>query len=160
MTDSMVTECDRLTRRTPILPLLFEMGKTISECKDLQETISILLRVMKDHIGVTSGMFTLHNRKTGKIFIHESLGLTAEEEARGVYDLGEGITGKVVETGKAIIVPRIREEPNFLGRTRSLSDESLDFSFICIPVSRGKNVLGVASRYLFQSPPAFISSEL
>jgi len=103
------------------------------------------LKIMKDHMGVVRGMLTLYHRTTGKIFVHKSLGLTGEEEARGIYDLGEGITGKVVESGKPIVVPKIRDDPNFLGRTHTRDEEGLDYSFLCIPILRGRNVLGTIS---------------
>ena len=133
------------TGRTGVLPLLFEMGRTITECKDLRQTMEVLLKIMKDHMGVVRGMLTLYHRTTGKIFVHKSLGLTGEEEARGIYDLGEGITGKVVESGKPIVVPKIRDDPNFLGRTHTRDEEGLDYSFLCIPILRGRNVLGTIS---------------
>ncbi len=52
----------------------------------------------------------------------------------------------MVETGKAIMLPRISEEPEFLHRTRSLKyglDQEL--SFICVPIKRGCKVLGTIS---------------
>jgi Nif-specific regulatory protein len=140
-----LTECDNVVCRAKVLPLLYKMGKAITEYDDLQESITVLLKIMEEHMGVIRGMFTLYNKNTGKIFVHKSLGLTEKEEARGVYNIGEGITGKVVESGKAIIAPKISEEPNFLGRTRIRNDEILDYSFICIPILRGKNVLGTIS---------------
>lgn len=121
------------------------MGKAITETNDLQETLSILLNVMKDHMGVVRGMITLCHRRTGTIFIHESVGLSDEEKARGVYNLGEGITGTVVDTGKPIVVPRIREEPKFLNRTVSRASHETDFSFVCIPILRNKKALGTIS---------------
>lgn len=128
-----------------VLPHLYEMGGSIAECSSLQETLSILLRIMGEHMGVEKAMITLFHRRTGTIFIHESLGLSDEEKARGVYTIGEGITGRVVETGKPIIVPKIGDEPNFLNRTQSRDAGVLDHSFLCIPIRRGKSVLGTIS---------------
>jgi len=128
-----------------MLPLLYAMGKIIVECEDLQKTTPVLLKIMKEHLAVRNLMLTLHHQKSGTITTYESLGLTEAEKARGVYNLGEGITGKVVETGKAIIVPKIREEPNFLSRTRTRSPDDQESSFLCIPIRIGKNVLGTLS---------------
>jgi len=145
--------CGNLVCRAEVLPLLYAMGDLITEGGDLQRITTVLLRIMEDHLGVSCAMLTLHHRRTGTIFIHESLGLTAEQEARGVYNLGEGITGKVVESGKAIIVPKIRDEPNYLGRTRDRSEAGLEYSFLCIPIARDKTVLGTISvEKLYDSP--------
>jgi Nif-specific regulatory protein len=125
---------------------LFQMSKVVIKTESLADTLSLLLKIMKDDMGVIRGMVNLYNSRTGKIFIHDSIGLTEEEETRGVYSIGEGITGKVVETGKRIVVPRISEEPAFLNRTRShTTPEDKELSFVCIPILRGKKVLGALS---------------
>ena len=128
-----------------IMPFLYEMGDAITACADLPTTVSVLLKIMKEYMGVACGMFTLYHHKTGTIFVHQSIGLSEKEKTRGVYNLGEGITGKVVETRRAIIVPKIREEPVFLGRTHNRTSDRLDYSFVCIPILRGQKVLGTIS---------------
>ncbi|TCJ14920.1 GAF domain-containing protein [Parasulfuritortus cantonensis] len=136
-------ECNLGECRTNLLPLLYEMSQISSSSGDLSGTLNILLRLMRRHMKVIRGMVNLYDTESGKIFIHESFGLTEEEEARGVYFLGEGITGKVVETGRAIVVPRIGEEPNFLNRVGGrgeIADSPL--SFLCVPILRGRKVMG------------------
>ena len=131
--------------RAQILPFLYEIGAAVTNCADLQAAVSILLRTMKEYMGVACGMLALHHRKTGTIFIHQSIGLSQEEQSRGIYSLGEGITGRAVATKQACIVPRIREEPLFLGKTHARTEERLDDSFLCIPILRGEDVLGTIS---------------
>ena len=140
--DCTRNECESEICRAQIMPFLYEMGAAITACANLPTTVSVLLKIMKEYMGVACGMFTLYHHKTGTIFVHQSIGLSEKERTRGVYTLGEGITGKVVETRKAIIVPRIREEPVFLGRTHSRTNDRLDYSFLCIPILRGNKVLG------------------
>jgi Nif-specific regulatory protein len=135
--------CDEFAYRGEIVSLLFQMSKTIIENDCLENLLSILLKIMSEHMNVTKGIVNFYNRTTGKIFIYDSIGLTDNEKARGVYSLGEGITGRVVETGQPIVVPKISKESNFLNKTQSLSNSDLkDYSFICIPILRGKKVLG------------------
>jgi Nif-specific regulatory protein len=135
-----------------VLPLLAQLGTLISGSADLKRTLGVLLQIMERQMGVVRGMVTLYHRRTGKIFIHESLGLTEEEVSRGVYHLGEGITGKVVELGKLIVVRDIRSEPSFLNRTMD-RDTGEDLSFVCVPILRGKKVLGTISvERLFDTP--------
>jgi Nif-specific regulatory protein len=132
--------------RGDMLSPLFQMSKVVIDGENLSDTLSILLHIMKEDMGVVRGMVSLFNSRTGKIFIHDSFGLTEEEETRGVYSIGEGITGKVVETGRFVVVPRICDEPAFLNRTKSLEKpEDSELSFVCIPILRGKKVLGAIS---------------
>ena len=132
--------------RGEMLSPLSLMSKVVIESESLTDTLSLLLKIMEEDMGVIRGMVNLFNSKTGKIFIHDSIGLTEKEETRGVYSLGEGITGKVVETGEAVVVPRIGDEPDFLNRTKSLTTpDDANLSFVCIPIKLGKKVLGAIS---------------
>ncbi len=147
--------------RARVLPLLFQLSKVLSESEDLAVAMGILLRIMEGNLGVVRGMVNLYHRRTGKIFIHKSLGLTGEEERHGVYAPGEGITGRVVETGRAIVVPRIGDEPNFLNRTQSkLTEEYRNFSFLCTPIIRGRKVLGTISAEKPFTTPEILTRDL
>lgn len=141
-----VKECHAGVCRGKIVPLLYEMGKALSEHNDLALALDTLLDYMRRDMGVTRAMVNLHHRQSGHIFIHKSLGLTEEEQARGVYFPGEGITGQVVEEARPIVVRRIGQEPAILNRTGSLSrPEDSDNAFVCVPILRGKKVLGSIS---------------
>lgn len=131
--------------RVKTLPLLHEMSSLIAEGADLTHTLIVLLRTMQQHMNIVRGTVSLYDRKSGSIYIHESFGLTEEEESRGVYRFGEGITGQVVESGKEVIIPRIGNEPEFLSRTRERSEADNQLSFICVPIVRGHKVLGTIS---------------
>ena len=54
-----------------------------------------------------------------EINIEVAHGLTRTKMEMVKYKLGEGITGRVIETGKAVAIPKISEEPLFLDRTGS-----------------------------------------
>jgi Nif-specific regulatory protein len=80
------------------------------------------------------------------------VGLSSLQKKKGTYKLGEGITGKVVQTGKAVIIPRISEEPLFLDKTGSRRDiDWKDISFICVPIKLGNEVVGTLSADRFYS---------
>lgn len=141
-----VGKCRNRECRAKVFPLLYQMSRVIAESADLSHTLMILQQIMERDMSIICGMISLYHQKTGGILLHESFGLTEDEAAKGVYALGEGITGKVVETGKAVMLPKISEEPGFLHRTRDLKyglDQEL--SFICVPITRGRKVLGTIS---------------
>ena len=141
-----VKECHAGVCRGRIVPMLFEIGRSLSEQNDLSLALEILLDYMRKDMAIERAMINLHHRETGRIFIHKCMGLTEEEQARGVYFPGEGITGQVVELAKPIVVPRIGDEPAFLNRTGSLSrPDDRENAFICVPIMRGKKVLGSIS---------------
>jgi Nif-specific regulatory protein len=128
------------------LSFLFEISQTLDKSLDLRDVVGPLLKTMAKNMGMMRGTLTLLNRETGEIFIEEAYGLSESQKERGRYKLGEGVTGKVVQTGKPAIVPRISEEPLFLDRTgarRNLKKQ--DISFICVPIKLGKEVIGALS---------------
>ncbi len=154
-------ECHAGICRGRIVPLLFAMGRAISTQNDLSLALDALLNYMRLDMGVEQAMINLHHRETGRIFIHKSVGLTGEEQARGVYLPGEGITGQVVENAKPIIVPRIGDEPAFLNRTGSLLRvKDRDKSFICVPILRGQKVLGTINALRLYDNEELLSKHL
>lgn len=137
--------CENAVCRARLLPLVFQLSRAAAE-GHLERILEVVMEMLKEQMGMVRGMISLYEPNAGRIFIHRSIGLSRDEQARGVYSLGEGVTGKVVETGHAIVVPKIAEEPAFLDRTgshRQPFDGNL--SFLCVPISRGRKLLGTVS---------------
>ena len=49
-----------------ILTPLFQMSKIVTESENLSDTLSILLKIMKEDMGVERGTVSLFNSRTGK----------------------------------------------------------------------------------------------
>jgi Nif-specific regulatory protein len=128
------------------LTLLFEISQTLDSSVELREAVVPVLDLISRHLGMTQGTLTLLNRDTNEILIEVAHGLSPSQRRRGRYKMGEGVTGKVVETGRPMVVPRIGEDPQFLNRTgvrENLNDA--ETSFICVPIMQGRTVLGALS---------------
>jgi Nif-specific regulatory protein len=128
------------------ISILYSISQVLLEERLIRDIFRSTLKIISEKMDVLRGMLTIFNRKTGQIFTQDAFGLTDEEINRGIYWLGEGITGKVVESGEPIIVEKITEEPEFLNRA-SLKDKSAksDVSFICVPIKTGAEVVGTLS---------------
>lgn len=128
------------------LECLSLIGEALSSSLDLKATLRDIFQILAERMGMSRGTLTLLNPRTGELAIEIAHGLSFEEQRRGRYRLGEGITGRVVESGKPMVVPRIGEEPLFLDRTRSRRKIPKDkISFLCVPIKVGQNVLGALS---------------
>ena len=128
------------------LSLLLEISEILDRSMDLRDVMAPVLRSIAKYMGMVRGTITLLDRETGEIVIDEAHGLTSSQLKRGKYMFGEGVIGKVAETGKPVVVTRISEEPLFLDRTgarKSLKKE--DISFICVPILIGNEVIGTLS---------------
>lgn len=136
----------RIKKEISELSALFEISQVLDRSLELRDVAEPVLDVLAEHQGMSHGTLTLVNRETGEIAIEAAHGLSASQRERGRYHPGEGVTGKVVETGQAVVVPRISDEAEFLDRTgarKQLRKE--DVSFICVPIKLENRVIGALS---------------
>ena len=128
------------------LNLLYEITETLGSLGPLPRTLQRVLQIMAQSMNMRRGTVTILNPETSELQIEVAHGLTAEARRRGRYKLGEGITGRVVETGEPAVVPRVSQEPLFLNRTRSRgSREKEELSFLCVPIKINYKTIGALS---------------
>ena len=127
------------------LSCLYEITKVLASSTDLRDCLKRSLLILASYSDLKNGTVTIVNPASGQIEIEVAHGMTAEARKRGVYKLGEGITGRVVASGAPIIVPQVSEEPLFLNRTRTRGTSAKGLSFLCVPIKQGKNTIGALS---------------
>ena len=133
-------------RKVKELSMLFEISRILDHSIDLRDVVNPVLKSLAEHMGMSRGTHTLINRDTEEIGIEAAYGLSVSQKEKGRYKLGEGITGKVVQTGKPAVVPRISEDPLFLNKTGARKSlRKKDISFICVPIKLGNEVIGALS---------------
>ncbi|NLF38751.1 GAF domain-containing protein, partial [bacterium] len=128
------------------LALLFEVSQALEQSVDLRDVVTPVLQAIAKHSAMQRCMLTLFKKDTGDIWIDAAEGLSPRQRQKGRYKLGEGIIGRVVQTGKALVVPRISEEPLFLDRTGARENlRKQDISYVCVPIKLGNEVIGTLS---------------
>lgn len=134
------------------LALLFEISQILDRSVDLSAEMGAILKTLAHATGMQRGTVTLLNRKSDEISIEAAHGLTRKQQEKTRYTKGEGITGRVIESGRPMIIPNIADEPLFLDRTGSADEFLKDTTaFICVPVKIGKETVGALSaNRLFQ----------
>ncbi len=139
-------ENGKLERKVRELSLLFQISQTLGKTIDLMDVAAQILDLTATHMGMVRGTITVLNRQTGEIYIEAAHGLSNTQKERGRYRSGEGVTGKVVETGSPAVVPKISDEPQFLDRTGGRKGyKRKDISFICVPIKQGQETIGALS---------------
>ena len=98
------------------LATLFDVSQVLSGSGSLAEALSAGLRILAHYHGVPRSAVTLIDDGADELYIEASFGLDAAGQQTR-YRRGEGITGQVVATGKAIVVPDVNREPRFLHRS-------------------------------------------
>ena len=125
---------------------LHDIGQILGSTTKFEDALNSILKLMCDQLAMSLGTVSLLSQEEKKVAIDVAYGLSASEIERGRYNVGEGITGKVVESGKPVIVPRISSEPLFLNRTGARgSAEKGQTSFICVPILLQQQVVGTIS---------------
>ena len=141
--------------------LLFEISSILLKKDPLADQLQKVLELLSSFMQFERGTITIHNRKSGRISIEAGTGISPEEQARGVYRPGEGITGKVIETGRPAVVPDISKEPAFLNKTKTKRNLEKDrFSFISVPVRAGQEIIGTLNVDRKQGMDAEIEQDL
>ncbi|OGC10130.1 sigma-54-dependent Fis family transcriptional regulator [candidate division WOR-1 bacterium RIFCSPLOWO2_12_FULL_45_9] len=126
--------------------VLVDISEALSSSLDLEKSVNSIFKVLFESLEMKRGTVTLVDPKANELHIEVAYGLTKKEKERGHYKIGEGVTGKVVETGEAMVVPDIEAEPLFLNRTQARKNlESRKFAFLCVPIKVGDKVVGALS---------------
>ena len=142
------------------LTTLLEVSQALGSTPDLKAgLLRVLERLEQDHQVVRSAVMLLH-RESSDIYIEAALGITTEGQ-RARYRLGEGITGRVVESGRHIVVPQVSREPLFLHRAtpQRKAPGGPELSFVCVPILLGRKPFGaLAADFAFEKGRDFEST--
>ncbi|MEW6754571.1 MAG: sigma 54-interacting transcriptional regulator [Candidatus Latescibacterota bacterium] len=126
--------------------VLHEIGQVLGAATQFEDSLHEILRLLCDRLEMRLGTISLLDSERGQVAVDIAYGLSRTEMARGRYRVGEGITGRVVDSGKPVIVPRINSEPLFLNRTGAhKQDGESPTSFICVPILQQQKVVGTLS---------------
>jgi Nif-specific regulatory protein len=126
--------------------LLSDVAKAFAESLNLEETLLSILRSLDTHLKLQRGTITVLDPQTEMIQIKVAHGLSERSKSQGRYKVGEGITGRVVQTGEAIVVPDITRDPRFLHRTKSRdTGDGKKIAFFCVPIKLEGRTVGALS---------------
>jgi Nif-specific regulatory protein len=133
-------------KRTREVELLSDISRDFSESLNLEETLKSILKSLDGHLGLRRGTITLLDPLTETIKIRIAHGLSKRSTSLASYKVGEGVTGRVVQSGKAIVVPDISKDPRFLHKTRSRKKEpGKRIAFFCVPIKLEGRTIGALS---------------
>ena len=133
-------------KRIEQVTLLYEISKALNEHLDLKKSLYKVLDILSTSMEMARGTVTILDLLRNEINIEVAHGIPKTAVSRVKYKLGEGITGRVIQSGKPVSIPKISDEPEFLDRTASRrAKEYGELSFICVPIKKGNQVVGALS---------------
>ena len=127
------------------LSTLLEASQALSATLDLKEGLRRVLDILGRHHGAIRSTVVLLSEDTGDVEVEASSGaVTPGKRVR--YRIGEGITGRVVESGKPIVVPRVSREPMFLHRAAERPELAhQELSYVSVPIALEAKTVGAVS---------------
>src|SRR5262245_9207511 len=123
------------------LSSLLDVSQALSGTLNLKASLHKVLEILaRRHNAVRSIVTLLH--EGGEVRVEAADGL--EKPGAAVqYKVGEGITGRVVETGRPVVVPRVSREPMLLNRaSRRPELAEHELTFICVPILLNRKPIG------------------
>src|SRR5205085_10694139 len=126
----------RERREVKKLNTLLEIGRTLADTNNVKTAFAATLETLSRHHGMVRSFVMLLERESEKIRIEASYGLNQDSAHRVTYRVGEGVIGRVVQSGKPVVVPQTSREPLLLTRLRARGEHATrkELSFICVPI--------------------------
>jgi Nif-specific regulatory protein len=135
-----------IQRELEELYLLFDIARTLDTHVELKEALDPVLGILERRAGLSRGMVTLLDRSAGVLKIEGAHGLSPEEKERGRYRLGEGLIGRVFESGMPLRVPDLSKDERLLNRSGARAPADLaGVAFYCMPIRRDSQLIGTLS---------------
>jgi len=141
--------------------LIRESIRLLSRGLEPEKAVREMLHLLSELLGLNRGRVVLLEEQTGELVIRIAYGLTRREMERGRYRMGEGITGRVMQSGEVLIVQDIDNEPEYLARAvdRSVLPEGT-VSFIALPIMVDRVIAGVLGVHRLRSRHRSLGADL
>ena len=131
-----------LSAESEPLALLVDINLALAGARNIRSGLQRALDILAQHERPFQTSVVLKDPDGVRLRVVASDGLTARGQ-RATWSIGEGVTGRVVQTGRPIVIPQISQEPMFLHRTgqRKRRGRS-DTSFMCVPIPGHRKPIG------------------
>ena len=130
-------------RRVQELEALHAISRILASPMAQQEMLAETLDVLESDLGMMRGTVMLVSPDGKELTVEVARDVPPLRHRQVRYRMGEGIVGRVVQTGKAAIVPRASQEQALLNRLhRRPPPGETEMSFVCVPISLGAETAG------------------
>ncbi len=125
------------------LAALLDVGRALAGQGQFRAGLQRALEALREAGGAVAAQLALLEEDGQHLRLEAVAGPGGSHSERVRYALGEGITGRVAQSGRPVVVPQVGREPLFLDRTgvRQASGRG-ELSFVCVPVPAEKGSAG------------------
>ncbi len=113
---------------------LLEVSQTLGATLNLRSALQRVLAMLEESHGTLAGHIVLRDGEGNDLRVEAASGGGATGQ-KTRYRVGEGIVGRVVQSGRPIVVPQVSQEPLFLDRSGVFRRSGrAEMSYLCVPI--------------------------
>jgi Nif-specific regulatory protein len=143
MPHASVSQVKDHTNETRRLATLLEISQGLSGVLNLKAALHSVLDILERRHQVAGGAVLLVDRDTKEIHAEAAGGIRLTGQRNRTRTDASAVTERVIESSKAVVVPRVTQEPNLAA---ALSDRARtdhrDLSYIAVPIVLGRRPVG------------------
>ena len=123
--------------------MLGEIGRALARAGEVRPILERALELLEEALGIVRGAVFLFHEDSGVLQVDAALGIS-DEGLGARYRPGEGIIGRVLQSGRPVVVPASAREPLLLNRAfQRRRTGSPEVSVLCVPIAFDRQPAGV-----------------
>ncbi len=143
MPHATVTQARDHTNETRRLATLLEISQALSGVLNLKAALHSVLDILERRHQVAGGAVMLVERESRETHLEAAGGVKLPGARGRNRSEGSGVTERVLDSAKAVVVPRVSQEPNLAPPpTERARSEQRELSFIAVPIILGRRPTG------------------
>ncbi|MBK9966060.1 MAG: sigma 54-interacting transcriptional regulator [Holophagales bacterium] len=128
------------------LQALREIARALCQTLDRTSAVARVVELLEDELGTLAATVALADPDSRDLRIEAASGLARDAARRASFHPGEGITGRVFDTGRPVVLPDVAKEPLFLDRSGLLAAarrRRREMAYVSVPIPGEKKRAGV-----------------
>ena len=132
-------------RPTRELNALYRVSQILGSAGDRRQMLSAILDVLNEELAMPRGTLTLVSPEGDELLREVTRHPDAPQGQTARIGQCEGTIRRVIETGQPAVVLRASQEAQTLAQLRRREPAPREFSFLCVPLTVGGQVIGTLS---------------
>lgn len=129
--------------RSRALMRLVRVSEEISSSLESDVLVQVALRAAMEETGAWRGSVMLYEPGRQVLYLSGAIGLPPEVTPGYAVGLNEGVAGRVLQLGEALLVEDVRHDPRLAGLHLPRQMRYQNPSFLAVPIRSGEQILGV-----------------
>ncbi len=143
MPHASVSQAKDHTNETRRLATLLEISQALSGVLNLKAALHSVLDILERRHQVAGGAVLLVDRDSKDVNVEAAGGIKLPGQRGRSRGEGSGVTERVMDSARAVMVPRVSQEPNLAPPpTERSRAEQRELSFVAVPIILGRRPTG------------------